>query len=147
MQRHQNISSELATRYATTQVVLGLLSAGISSVVVFKIATGVNIRTTLRQCASLTIYTLGPAYLMRLVDTWDLLNTWVVCAAAVVLIFTVLYTGVVQMIKPDPAKAFGLYMAGTVILSTCHVVSHLFSVLVLNEKLFKEGLGINLFGF
>lgn len=147
VQRTQHISQELATRYATTHVITALLSTLISSALVFNIARGIRIRATFSQCFNTLTYALGPAYLLRFADSWDFLNTWIICGAAILLIFHVLYAGIPVMVKPDPAGAFGFYLSAGVVLSACYAASHLFSFLVLNETLFKKGLGLHVLGF
>ncbi|HAM72945.1 MAG TPA: hypothetical protein DCM86_15000 [Verrucomicrobiales bacterium] len=145
--RVQKIPLELAMRYGTTHFVLGIVISFLAAWMLHNIASGVHIRHTFRGCYNSIAYAMGPAYLLRLADAWDFLNTWVVLGAAVFLIFSVLYGAIPHVIKPDPAKAFGLYLAGAVTLSASHVAAHIFAVLVLRETLFKGGLGLGILGY
>lgn len=146
-QRAQKVSLDLALRYGTTHVVLALGFTFLASYMVHSIVGGIHTRHNYSQCLNIIAYSLGPAYLLRFADAWDFLNTWVVLGAAVFVIFSVLYSGVPQMIKPDPAKAFGLYLTLAVIVAVCHGATHLFAVLVLKERLFKGGFGLGILGF
>lgn len=145
--RPQKVSMELALRYGTTHVVLALISTFLASYMVHSIVGGIHTRHNFSQCLNIIAYSLGPAYLLRFADAWDFLNTWVVLGAAIFVIFSVLYAGVPQMIKPDPAKAFGLYLTLAVLVAVCHGATHVFAVLVLKERLFKGGLGLGFLGF
>jgi hypothetical protein len=146
-ERVHKVALDVAMRYGTTHFVLGVAISFLASWMMHSIASGVHIRHTFSQCYATIAYGMGPAYLMRLADSWDFLNTWVVCAVAVCLIFSALYGAIPQVIKPDPAKAFGLYLAAAVVLAACHAAAHLFAVLVLRETLFKGGLGWGVLGF
>lgn len=147
LDRTQRVPMDLALRYGTTTFVLLSLSCFLASLMVSNITKGISIRTTYRQIFCTLTYAMCPVCLVRAVDSWDFLNTWVVCGATVLVVFNVLYSGVPQMIKPDPAKAFGLFLAASVILAVCVAVTHLFAVLVLNETLFKGGFGLGILGY
>jgi hypothetical protein len=147
IQKMQKVSLDLAMRYATTHVVLGMASVFLCAYMVHAIVGGIHTRHNFSQCLNISAYALGSAYLLRIADAWDFLNTWVVLAAAVFIIFSVLYAGVPQIIKPDPAKAFGLYLTVAVMLAVCHGATHLFAFLVLKERLFKGGFGLGILGF
>ena len=143
----QRVPLTLATRYGTTHFVLGIASCFLASLFVSNITRGIAIRTTFRQIFCTLTYAMCPVCLIQMADSWDFLNTWVVCGVAILVVFMVLYSGVPQTIKPDPAKAFGLYLAASVILGVCIGVTHLFSQLVLNETLFKDGFGLGVLGY
>jgi|JI10StandDraft_1071094.scaffolds.fasta_scaffold424609_2 hypothetical protein len=145
--RSQTIPPTVALRYGTTHFVLAFASCFLASMFVANITRGISIRTTFRQIFCTLTYAMCPVLLVQMADSWDFLNTWVVCAMAILVVFMVLYSGVPQMIKPDPAKAFGLYLAASVILGVCIGVTHLFSQLVLNETLFKGGFGLGILGY
>ncbi|MBM3847453.1 MAG: hypothetical protein FJ405_14370 [Verrucomicrobia bacterium] len=147
VQRLQQVSAEVAMRYGTTQFVMGLIGLLCSAMMIRNITQGIAIRTTFGICFSAMAYSLSAAFLVRLLDAWDFLNTWVVCGFVVISLFSVLYTCIPNFFKPDPAKAFGLYVTAAVISSVCMVASHIFSYMVFQETLFAKGLGLGLLGF
>lgn len=147
IQRQQKVSMELAMRYGTTQVVMAILSLFLGSLAVWNVTRGINIRTTFGQIFSTVGYGFSAMYLFRFLDAWVFMNTWVVCAIAIVFAFGVFYTAMPHFIKPDPAKAFGLYLTMVVILSACHLASHIFARLVMSGELFGKGLGLHVLGF
>jgi hypothetical protein len=147
VQRTQHISEILATRFGTAQLVLGVVSLFFSAILIRNITKGTSIRTNFSTCLKATAYSLSSAFCVRIFDCWDFLNTWVVCGLEVVSLFTVLYTCMPNYIRPDPAKAFGLYVAAAVITSVCMAASHVFAYLVLQGTLFPNGFGWGLMGF
>lgn len=143
----KHVPEQLAMRYGTTQFIMGVISLFGATLLVRNITLGIAIRTTYSTCFNVVAYSLSVAYLFRILDAWDFLNTWFVCGAAIVSLFATLYTCIPNFIKPDPAKAFGLYVAIVVIVAVCVGASHLFAQLVLGERLFKGGLGLGVLGF
>lgn len=147
IQRQQKVSVELAMRYGTTQVVAAILSLLLGSLAVWNVTRGINIRTTFGQVFCTVGYSFSALYLFRFLDAWVFMNTWVVCAITIVFAFGVLYTAMPHFIKPDPAKAFGLYLTMVVILAACHLSSQIFAHFVLIGELFGKGFGLNVLGF
>ncbi|MBI1841642.1 MAG: hypothetical protein HYR88_12430 [Verrucomicrobia bacterium] len=146
-QRVLKIDPTLAMRYGTCQAVFALGSLLLASMFIRNIAVGISVRSSFGQIFKTVAYALSAVYLFRIVDAWDFLNTWLVCGVAAVFVFGVLYTAMPHFIRPDPAKAFGLYLTFAVIVSACLIASHILSYLVLEETLFKGGFGLGFLGF
>ena len=146
LQRLQKIDVGLASRYGTSQAIFAFGSLLLASMFIRNIAVGINVRASFGLIFKTVAYALSAGYLFRILDAWDFMNTWLVCGITVVFLFGVLYTAMPNFIRPDPAKAFGLYLTFAVIVSACVVSSHILSYLVLDEKLFKGGCGIGVLG-
>ena len=147
IQRQQKVELDLAIRYGTSQVLMGIVSLLVASIAIINVTRGIAIRTSFSQVFITLAYSFSSLYLFRFLDAWIFMNTWVVCAIAIVFAFGVLYTAMPHFIKPDPAKAFGLYLTMVVILSACYLSAQIFASLVLSGKLVGKGLGLNVLGF
>ena len=147
LQRLHKIDVSLASRYGTSQAVFALCSLVVATMFIRNIAIGINVRASFGLIFKTVAYALSAGYLFRILDAWDFMNTWLVCGISVVFLFAVLYTAMPNFIRPDPAKAFGLYLTFAVIVAACLISSHMLSYLVLDEKLFKGGFGFGFLGF
>ena len=132
----------LALRYGAAEMVFNLLVILLGAKLVQKMANSFHAQHTYHQCFSVLACGLSPLFLGRILDAAPFLNTWVCFSIGMVLSVAALYQGVPLMLKPDPAKALGLYFVVVVLMSALAGVAHLLSLLVLhgdiNSALFNK---------
>jgi hypothetical protein len=73
-------------------------------------------RHTYNQAFTAVAYSLGPFFLLRLLDAFSGINPWVSWAIGICLTVAVLYHGVPRTMEPDPSHAFGLYLMSALLL-------------------------------
>ena len=67
-------------------------------------------RHTYTQAFTTVAYSLGPLFLLRLLDAFAVISPWVSWAIGISLAVGVLYQGVPRIMDPDRPHAFGLYL-------------------------------------
>ena len=67
-------------------------------------------RHTYGQAVTAIAYSLGPLFLLRILDAFAGVSPWVAWAIGICLTVAVLYHGVPRVMLPDPSHAFGLYL-------------------------------------
>ncbi len=67
-------------------------------------------RHTYAQALTAIAYSMGPLFLLRLLDAFARISPWVGWAIGICLTIAVLYQGVPRIMAPDPSHAFGLYL-------------------------------------
>jgi len=138
VERREKLSQELATRYATGQVGLGLLSAFIGAWLFKKVTEGFHRRHTYRETFATIGYSLGPVYLGRMLDGLPVMNTWICWGLGAVLGISVLYRGIPRIIRPDPSNALGLYLTCSFLFLAITGIAHYVGQLVLQEKILTD---------
>jgi hypothetical protein len=73
-------------------------------------------RHTYTQAFTVVAYSLGPLFLLRLLDAFAGISPWVPWAIGICLTVAVLYQGVPRVMEPDPPHAFGLYLMSALLL-------------------------------
>src|SRR5688572_18185107 len=102
MHRRVIISQELAIRYATTQVVLGLVLAFGGAWLFKRIGAGFHRRHTYTETFITLGFSLGPTFLARALDALPFFNTWICWGIGALLAVSILYRGIPRLMKPDP---------------------------------------------
>jgi hypothetical protein len=67
-------------------------------------------RNTYAQALTAIAYSMGPLFLLRLLDVFASISPWVAWAIGICLTVAALYQGVPRAMDPDPSHAFGLYL-------------------------------------
>ena len=73
-------------------------------------------RHTFTQAFTTIAYSLGPLFVLRLLDSFVGMPPWVSWSIGIVLSIAVLYHGVPRIMQPDPPHAFGLFMMSGLLL-------------------------------
>ena len=68
------------------------------------------------QAFTAVAYSMGPFFLLRLLDVFSGISPWVAWAIGICLTIAALYQGVPRMMAPDPSHAFGLYLMSALLL-------------------------------
>jgi hypothetical protein len=95
-------------------VSLGVVFCGAS--LVKSIGETFHGRHTYAQAFTAVAYSMGPFFLLRLLDTFPGISPWVAWAIGICLTVAALYQGVPRMMAPDPPHAFGLYLMSALLL-------------------------------
>lgn len=68
------------------------------------------------QAFTVVAYGISPLLLLRLLDALPKLDPWIPWAIGITLTIWVFYQGVPMVMRPDPAHAFGLYLASIIVI-------------------------------
>jgi hypothetical protein len=134
VERRVKLDQDMAIRYGSAQVALGLLTAVVGGWAFKKVTQGFHRRHSYRETFGTLAYSLGPIYLARMLDALPGVNTWICWGLGAGLGLSVLYRGVPRVMKPDPSNALGIYLTCSFLLVALTGVAHYFAQLVLQEK-------------
>jgi hypothetical protein len=73
-------------------------------------------RHTYTQALTAVAYSMGPLFLLRLLDVFAGISPWVAWAIGICLTVAALYQGVPRSMDPDPSHAFGLFLMSALLL-------------------------------
>ncbi len=140
VERVVKLSQDLVLRYEIAQLVLGLLVCVVGAWLFQKTGQSFHRRHTYAECFTTLGYSLGPYFLLRILDGWPAINTWICWAIGALLAISALYRGIPRLMRPDPSNALGLYLMCSILLLALTGVAHLLAAFVLEEKILASGL-------
>jgi hypothetical protein len=140
VERVVQLPQEVIVRYEVAQFVLGLVISFLGGWLFQKTGEGFHRRHSYSECFAALGYSLGPYFLIRMLDGWPALNTWIIWAIGVLPAMSVLYRGIPRLMKPDPSNALGLYLLCSLLVVIMTGLSHFLAVLVLEEKILQSGI-------
>jgi hypothetical protein len=76
------------------------------------IGLGAHLNPDLRTCFIVSIYGLSPLIWVKILDGVPFMHTWLCWSMGASGIFYLLYSGIPVCLRPDPTKAFGLFLMG-----------------------------------
>jgi len=129
------ISERLLAVYGAVQFLTSLVVAIVVAVLVKSMAGTFQPRHTYGQCFKVVAYASGPFFLLRLADAFPVVNPWLSFAAGIILSQRALYSGIPQVVDPDPPNAFGLYLTSGLLLTMLAGLARFFTLLVLHGKI------------
>ena len=135
VERRVKLDQDLAIKYGGAQVVLALLASVVGAVLFKKVTEGFHTRHNYKETFATLAYSLGPIYLLRMLDALPGVNTWICLAAGAVLGVAVLYRGIPRVLRPDPSNALGVYLTCSLLFVALTGLAHYVAQLVLEEKL------------
>lgn len=97
-------------------VLLSLALVFIASGFVRSFGSTFHGRHTYREAFATVVYGLSPLFLCRMFEIFRGVTPWVSWGLGILLTLGAIYHGVPRMMNPDPAHAFGLYVATSVLL-------------------------------
>ncbi len=136
--RKTKVSLELALRYQAAQLTFGLAIAFGGALIYRKIGDGFHRQHSYTETFATLGYSMGPLFLMRMLDGLPHLNTWVCWAIGVALSVAGLYRGIPRIMKPDPSSALGLYLMCSLLLIALSGLAHYLANLILEEKILAK---------
>jgi hypothetical protein len=98
------------------QILLSLAVVFIGAKLVKLVGETFHGRHTYTQAFTAVAYSLGPLFLLRLLDAYARISPWVAWAIGICLTVAVLYQALPRMLHPDPSHALGLYLMGALLL-------------------------------
>jgi hypothetical protein len=125
---------EAAAYYGAAQVVMSLALVFIGAKVIQAFGGTFHSRHTYTQCFVLAAYTLGPLFLVRLLDAFPAVSPWLSFGIGMLLCVMVMYQGLPRMLEPDPPHTMGLYLSSAVLLVTLGALARLLTLMVLDGK-------------
>jgi hypothetical protein len=128
-------SQDLVVRYETAQIIVDLLVIFGGAWLLKKIGEGFHRRHTYSECFATLGHSLGPLYLLRMLDAVPAINTWLCYGVGILLVVSALYGGVARVMKPDPSNALGVYLMASLVTIAITGIGHYLVVLVLDEKI------------
>lgn len=135
VERILRLRPEVVLRYELAQFVLGLAISFIGAWFFKLVGEGFHRRHSYSECFAALGYSLGPYFLVRILDGWPVLNTWIPWTIGILLALSVLYRGVPRLMKPDPSNALGVYLLCSMLLLILSGLAHFIASLVLDERL------------
>jgi uncharacterized membrane protein YecN with MAPEG domain len=101
--------------YETAQAFLTLLVIAVCAGFIKSLGETFHSRHNYTQAFTVVIYGLSPLFLFQLLDTFQIVNLWLVWAVGIMLVLKALYHGVPCVMTPDPTHAFGLYFMSALV--------------------------------
>jgi hypothetical protein len=99
------------------QFLLALVMVFVGAGLVKSIGETFHGRHTYPQAFTAVAYGLSPLFLLRLLDAFNWISPWVSWSIGIVLSIAVLYSGLPQIMEPDPPHAFGLFFISALLLA------------------------------
>ena len=134
VERRVKVPQELAVRYGVVQGGFGLAIALLGAWFFKAIGEGFHRRQPYSDAFATLGYSLGPYYLLRILDGAPFINTWICWGLGAALALSVLYRAVPRLMRPDPSNALGVYLLSSFVLVGVLAVAHFIAVLTLDEK-------------
>jgi len=135
-------SQELVIRYEAVKTLLDLLTIFGGAWVLKKVGEGFQRKHPYRDCFATLGYSLGPFFLVRLLDGVPAINTWVCYSVGILLVLSALYTGIPRVMKPDPSNALGVYLIASFSLIVITALAQFLSLRVLEQKALVHGFSL-----
>ena len=132
------ISQTIALRYGIAELILLTACLFFGAYFLHAVAQSFHLTTKFPQSFGAVAYGISPLILMRLLDAWPVVPSWVCWALGVLLSISALYHGVALMLRPEQTKGLGLYIVTSVIVILSTGVSHFFVQAVLHERILQH---------
>ncbi len=112
----KKLTTNEAVIYEAAQSFLTVLVIAASACFIKSLGETFHSRHGYTQAFTVVIYGLSPLFLFQLLDTFQIVNLWIIWAVGILLALKVLYHGVPCVMTPDPTHAFGLYFMSSLVI-------------------------------
>jgi len=129
------VPESLALQYVLVYAAGMLLLLYLGSFILQKIGASFHRRHSYIECFTTLTYSLSPLLLMRIVDAFPHVPTWVCYGVGIFLAVSILYRGIPTIMKPDPSNALGLFMFCSFLLIAATGLLHFLATQVLEERI------------
>ncbi len=129
------VPQQIVIRYETIQFAFSLFILLGGAWMLKQIGEGAYRRHTFSQCFTTVAYSLSPLFLLRMLNAVPAINSWIAWGVGIILSIAALYRGIPRIMKPDPSNALGVYLTACITFVFVTGLSHLLSLLVLEEKI------------
>ena len=126
---------EEAMSYQTCQFGVALVVVFLGAIMLRGLANTFHTRQKFTQALTVSVFGLGPVFLMRVCDAFPAvppLVPWIIGAA---LTMAILYQGIPRVMRLDPSHALGVYMSSMMVLVLASGIGRLLVVYCLQEKI------------
>ena len=121
--------------YEACHLAAGLVTVLISALMVRGLGNTFHIREKFPPALAVSIFGLGPVFLLRVCDALPAIPPLVPWIIGAVLTMTILYQGVPRVMHLDPSHALGVYMSSMMVLVLASGIGRLLVVYFLQEKI------------
>lgn len=125
---------EEVLRYQACHFAVGLVVVCLGALALRGLSNTFHVRQTFRQGLAVSVFGLGPVFMMRVVDAFPGLFPWVGWFIGAALTVGVLYQGVPRVMRLDPAHALGVYMSSAMVLVLASGLGRLLVIYILQQK-------------
>jgi hypothetical protein len=102
------------------------------------VAPSFNLYSTFGTCFTLMAYGYSPILLLRGLDAFPQIETWICWIIGAMLSLRVLYHGVAHWLKPEQTKGLGVFLISVIYLVVLGGLVHFASIQVLHGKFLQE---------
>jgi len=113
-------SNSQALIFEILQLLLMLIMVLVSARLIKALGETFHGRHTFNQAFTVTAYGLGPFFVLRILDIFPGVSSWVYWVTWIIAMFLcvgTLYHGLPRVMQPDPPSAFGLFVVSSVLLT------------------------------
>ena len=121
-------------RYEVCHFALGLGVVFLCALMLKFLSNTFQARQKFAQALTVSVFGLGPVFLMRVFDAFPAVNPWISWAIGAALIAMVLYQGLPRVMSLDPSHALGVYLSGVMLLVLTSGIARMLVVLYLQGK-------------
>lgn len=93
-----------------------------------------HVRQTFRQGLAVSVFGLGPVFMLRVLDAFPGLFPWVAWIIGAALTVAILYQGVPRVMRLDPAHALGVYLCSAMVLVLASGLGRMLVIHILQQK-------------
>ena len=132
------VSLERAVKYEVFYGVASLLTMLFGGRVLQDVGKTFNLASSYSVCFILIAFGYFPILLVRLMDAFPQINTWICWAVGVALSFRILYHGIALWLRPEQTKGFGLLLVSFLYILVISAVIHFAALQVLQGRFLKN---------
>ena len=123
--------------YQACHFVAGLMVVLLSAWVLKVVSNTFQHRQKFIQALAVSVFALGPVFLLRICDAFPMINPWISWGIGAVLVVAFLYQGAPRVMHLDPAHALGVYMSSAVLLVMISGLGRFVVVMFLQSKVLE----------
>jgi len=116
----------------------GLLMVLICAVILRGMADTFQRRQRFSQALVISVFGLGPVFLMRVADAFPAINPWLSWGIGALLVVALLYQGLPRIFHLDPAHALGVYLSCSVVLVLVSGLVRVLMLMLVQPRLLAE---------
>jgi hypothetical protein len=133
----QPVGLDRALKYGVFYGVASLTVIFIGAALLKNVGSSFNLTASYSNCFVLMAFAYGPIFMLRMLDGYPEINTWICWAVGVGLSMRILYHGVAWWLKPEQTKGFGLFIMSFIYILVLSGLVHFASIQVLKGRLLK----------
>ncbi len=132
------VSVERAIKYEAFYGLASLLAIFFGARLLRNVGRTFNLESSYTVCFVLIAFGYFPVLLVRVIDSFPRINSWICWAVGAVLAFRVLYHGIALWLRPEQTKGFGLLIVSFVYIVVTSALVHFAAIQVLQGRFLKD---------